>query len=219
MTITVAATSDTLDYDWLRAEVASILHRANLTDQIPKFILLAEKEINRKLRWRLGEVDEPVTLVASERTIALPERFIEQVSLNLTIGGQDNDELTHVMHDQLRINTGTSARPCYWAVNGSNIEFPNPSDANYTLVLRMIKGYSLATTGTNDLMTEQPGIYLYGACYHAAPWMGSDARIPVWKGMFEEALREMNAADARTKGRAPLRTEHVRNRQNIITGQ
>lgn len=208
-------------YTDLKAAVADLLHRTDLTTQIVDFIALAESKINRTLRARLMEVDETVTLAIGTRTIALPARFYEPVSLDLVITGQGNTSLIPLLPEQMAVNDSALAksRPQYYAINGDNITFPNLSDATYSLLFRMVKGYAIATTSTNTLLTNHPEVYLYGAAMYAAPYIKDDKRIPTWKTYFGEALEEIKRIDARTKSAVGLRTElGGGGRQNIITG-
>lgn len=52
-------------YAELQTSVASWLHRADLTSQIPDFITLAESKLNRKLRLRAQETTATGTVSAT----------------------------------------------------------------------------------------------------------------------------------------------------------
>lgn len=209
-------------YTELKASLADWLHRSDLTSQIADFVTLAESEINTELRLRLMEADEALTLTSATRTVALPSRYIEPISLELVISGQSNQELTYRQPQQLAINAaaGSTARPEYWTVNGSNIEFPNLSDATYTLKFRMLKGLDLTATSTNAMLSAYPGLYLYGSLLQAAPYMVNDARIQTWKAMYESLKAKISRKEARSKTLARLVTDlpSVRAQSNIITG-
>ena len=210
------------NYTDLTTSLADWLHRTGLTSQIADFVTLAESEINAELHARPMESDESVTLTISTRTIALPARYIEPISLELVISGQSNESLIYVEPQQLSINAATNAkaRPTYWTVNAANIEFGNLSDATYTLKFRMLKGLALATTTTNDIMTAYPGLYLYGALLQAAVWMANDQRIPTWEAMYSRLLKKVKIKEGRSKALTSLRTDHPSARgwrTNIIT--
>lgn len=209
-------------YTELKASLADWLHRSDLTSQIADFVTLAESEINTELRLRLMEADEALTLTSATRTVALPSRYIEPISLELVIAGQSNQELTYRQPQQLAINAaaGSAARPEYWTVNGSDIEFPNLPDQTYTLKFRMLKGLDLAATSTNALLTAYPGLYLYGSLLQSAPYMVNDARIQTWKAMYESLKAKISHKEARSKTLARLVTDlpSVRAQSNIITG-
>lgn len=210
-------------YTELKASVASWLHRTDLTTQIVDFIDLAEAELNAELHTRLMETDESLSLSSGASTVALPARFVEPISLELVISGQENTTLSYQPRQRLALNaaSGASARPKYWTINGNNIQFPNVSDAAYTLTFRMVKGYDLAATSTNDLLTDYPGLYLYGALIQAAPFLIDDQRIPTWQRMYQTLLAKVKRKESRRHALTSLVTDcpSVPGRQeNIITG-
>lgn len=199
------------NYSDLKTAIADALHRSNLTTKIPDFITLAEASMNRVLRTRTMETDNSLTLSSGSRTVALPSGYEEPISLRLVISGENRDVLTQVMHTQLNINVESSAarRPEFWAINGTNIEFQNLADQTYTLSFRMLaSSWSLSdSTTTNWLLTNHPDLYLYGSLIHAAPYIKDDARIPVWRSFYKEALQEVKNNAARSKSGIKLRTD------------
>lgn len=195
------------NYAELTNSVIDWLHRADLTAQVADFIALAESEINAELKMRLQVVDEDLTLNVTERTIALPARFIEPVSLDLVISGQKNDPLTYRQPQQLGINASLSARPVYWAINGDTVEFANPSDDTYSMVLRMVQGFDIASTTTNSVLTAYPGLYLYGALLQAAPYLVNDQRIQVWQSTYNRVLAKAKRKEGRANALVSLVTD------------
>lgn len=211
-------------YSDLKTSIADILHRADLTTKIPDWIKLCEAAVNRVLRVRVMETDNSLTLTSGARTVALPSGFVEPISLRLVISGEDRELLTQVLPTQLNINTESSSacRPEYWAINGTNIEFPNLADQTYTLSFRMLSSsFALSdSTTTNWLLTNHPDLYFYGSLIHSAPHLGQDARIGTWKGMYLDALREVKNNAARSKAGVALRTDlpvTSRGGYNILT--
>ena len=212
-------------YAELVTSVQDWLHRTDLASQAADFVTLAESEINADVHMRLMEADESVTLTVGTRTIALPSRFIEPISLELELSGQDNDPLIYQPPHRLVINeaSGASSRPRYWTVNGAYLEFPNLSDDTYTLNFRMVKGFDLASTTTNSLLSSYPGLYLYGALLQAAPYMLDDKRILTWRNMYDKLLTKVKQKESRKNALTSLVTDLPVNRtagygRNIITG-
>lgn len=196
-------------YTDLLEAVATWAHRTNLTDQIPDFISLAEDEINTEMRLRLMQVDESLTLASGARTIALPTRYLEPIKLELVISGQDNEQLSYVVPAQMVVNASSDAasQPRYWTINGDTIEFPTLADQAYSINFRMLKGFDIATTLTNALLTSYRGLYLYGALMQAAPYMVNDARIGTWQGMYEKLKAKVAKREGRNQALAKLRTD------------
>jgi len=212
------------NYTDLTTSLADWLHRSGLTNQIADFVTLAESELNADVHTRLMESDESVTLTINTNTIALPSRFIEPISFELVISGQDNIPLTYQPPHRLSYNTASGARcrPQFWTIDGSNIEFPNLSDATYSAVFRMVKGFDLASTSTNALLTAYPGLYLYGSLLQAAPYLRDDNRIPVWQSRYDRLLPKVKRKEGRKNALTSLVTDHPSSgngwRSNIITG-
>lgn len=212
-----------LDYAWLQAEIAAWLHR-DLSARIPTFIVMAESRMNRKLRLRVMESDEPVALASGARTIALPTGYIEPISLGLTISGTPRDYLSYVLPTQLPIDpTSTAAsRPRQFTINGANIEFPKLADQSYAMNFRMLKAFGLSDSATtNWLLTNHPDIYLFGALLEATPYVRDDARIGIWQDRYDRAMSEISNKEARSKVLSRLVTESpLRNRRsfNVISG-
>lgn len=209
------------NYTELQAALADLLHREDLTSQIVDFITLLESELNVDMRMRLMESDESVTLTEGTRTIALPSRYLEPISLELVISGEQNTPLHYLHPAQLPVNesSGAAGRPQYWTVNGANIEVPYLADDTYTMTFRMLKGFDLASTSTNALLTKYPGLYLYGAALQAATWMKDDQRIPLWQSYYDRIKDKANRAEARTKALSTLSTDlPMSRRSNILTG-
>jgi hypothetical protein len=50
------------------------------------------------------------------------------------------------------------------------------------------------TQTTNEILTVYPELYLYGALIEAEPYLVNDERIGIWKGFWDEAVRDINKA-------------------------
>lgn len=210
-------------YPELLTSVQSWLHRADLAAAAADFISLAESELNSEVHTRLMESDESVTLTIATRTIALPSRFIEPISLELVISGQDNIQIDYQPKQRLVINSasGAACRPQYWTINGSNIEVSNLSDATYSMIFRMVKGFAIASTLANTLLTDYPGLYLYGSLLQASQYLKNDARVPAWQSTYTRILNKIRRKESKRNKLISLVTDHpsaVGRVGNIITG-
>jgi len=206
-------------YNELKAEVAKWLQTDALTDEIPNFIQFAEIELNAELQNRDMQVDEQLTLLAGSSTVAIPARFISPISLELVITGEDNTDLQYIRPQDVVKNDAMATRPEYWTINGSYIEFPNPSDQTYSLTFRMLKGYDLATTLTNTLLTKYPLLYLYGALTQGAIYAREDGRIELFNAQYNKVLAKVRQSEARNNRLVTLRTDFISAKSsNIIAG-
>lgn len=209
-------------YTELKAAVADWIHRTDLTSQIVDFITLAEVEINSEFRNRLMETDQTLSLTSDTRTISLPSRYIEPISLDLVITGEEHDQLTYVQPQQLNTyeGSGASTRPNYWTINGANIEFPNLADQTYSVSFRMLRGYDLASTATNTMLDAYPNIYLYGALIQAARWTRDLQLEQIYRNSYETLKQKIKIKEGRSKTLTNLRMEmpSMRSYNNILTG-
>jgi hypothetical protein len=46
------------------------------------------------------------------------------------------------------------------------------------------------------VLTNAPRVYYYGALMEAAAHLKNDKRVPMWAGMLEAAIREVEVADS-----------------------
>jgi hypothetical protein len=210
-------------YTELKASVADWLHRADLTSQVVDFITLAEDELNAKLRLRMMEVDEPLTLSQGSNTVALPSRYLEPILLEIVFpDDRDNKRLAYLSPQQMELFDSSSGRqePDYWTINGSNIEFPEQADQAYTLRFRMLKRLDIAADTTNNLLSNYRGLYLFGALLQATPYMVDDQRIATWQLMYTNLLNKVMAKESRTNVLANLRSDLplTRRHSNIFRG-
>lgn len=194
------------NYVDLKASMADWLHRTNLAAQIPDFIKLAEAVINRRLQIKPQEIDVPLVTVPISRYVALPADYGSPIDLWLEYN-LPRTELVFMLPETLCVNTAVSGQPMQWAIDGSKIAFDRPADLAYPLTFRYVKDFGLSDANpTNDLLRRAPDLYLYGALTQAAPWIRDQTNLPMWDRLFEKAIREVGAENARNKA-VPLRTE------------
>lgn len=208
MTI-VAQAHDSLpprDYYWLKEAVADWLHRDGLIERIPDFIMLAEREINRRLTVTPKEIETQLLTVIGSRHVALPANYGSPVGLWLD-NVAPRRTLTKVTAPQLPVDDATQRAPCYWAIDGKTIAFDAPANEVYPLAFRYLQSLYLSEESpTNDLFERAPDLYLYGALAQSAPYTMSDERLGMWKNEFASLLRSVAAESARDKA-VPLQTE------------
>lgn len=194
------------NYAELRAAVAGWLHRKDLVAQIPDFINLAERSINRIAQVRAMENEITLTLAAGARTVDLPANFTAPIDVRVA-DSASSESLSAVVPEGLPI-TDTAGCPRYWAVDGAKLAVERPADVPRSLVLRYRGGFSLSDDApTNALLAKYPDLYLYGALLQAAPWVRDEAAIGTWQVFYGRAVKEVNATESRARAAAPLRTE------------
>ena len=48
---------------------------------------------------------------------------------------------------------------------------------------------------TNDMLTNNPDVYLYGTLLEAEPFLGNDQRVPLWLAAFQKAVDDIQNQD------------------------
>lgn len=193
------------NYTELRAAVTGWLHRDDLVDQIPDFIDLAERGINRIAQVQAMENTVQLPVAAGARVVALPIGFTSPLAV--WMGSTHRRDLTAALPEQFPASL-TPGRPEYWAIDGTNLAFDCPSDIARTANLRYRGGFKLSDAApTNALLTKYPDIYLYGTLLQSAPWIRDFDSIALWREMYARCVKEINATESRARAVAPLRTE------------
>ena len=176
----------------LKTAVANWLKRNDLTSYIDDFIALAEVRINRDVASfirPLRALESQATGVVNTETLALPTGYAGTKRFSLTIGGSDRvleygtpEQVARFDHDGL---------PVYYTINGSNFHiYPHPV-AGYDYKLDYLKNLDSLSLGANWLITNAPDVYLYGTLLQATPYIKNDKRIPVWEGLYQKALNDL----------------------------
>lgn len=196
-------------YAGLQTTVADWLHRTDLTAQVPDFISLAERVINRRLNIFPREVETPLAAPTLSRFLPLPSDFGQPIAMYLT-DIDPREQLTYILPAQMNVDESAALRPVYWAVDGTNIAFESKSDQSYTMTLRYQQNTLLSDVAPmHATFARYPDLYLYGALAQAAPYIRDDARWPSWAANFKSLLREAAQDASMTTGDAELRTELV----------
>jgi len=200
-------------YAELQTAVASWLHRD--VSQIVDFITLAEKRINSLLDSRIAEVDGTLTATISSRYITLPAGYMRPVGLWMTTYNP-RIEMKYFIPGDLNVST-TDGQPRQYTIDGGNIAFDCPNDAAYTFTFRYKKGYDIASTSTNDILTNYPSLYLYGTLVEACMLTREDPTM--FEQRFQGALEEAMRTEYKNTANATIISEMVTSdQQRILSG-
>ena len=194
-------------YTELQSAVAAWLDRSDLTSRIPEFVAIAEARIARKLRIREMETESDVTLVGGTRTAAVPTGFreVRRVYLN----SSPVSELQYMTPQDywVRHTSVSTGRPVVFTVEGANFLFGPIPDSSYTAKVLHYKALDALSSSAHAVFTANPDVYLYGALLAAAPFLHNDKRIGVWKGLFDEALMELEIQNSKHAGPLVMRDD------------
>jgi hypothetical protein len=209
-------------YAELQAALAGLLGRTDLTGQIPDFIALFEADFDGRPdtathRRRVCRSSAEIT----GEYEALPGGFMGVQSIALDgepvrrLEYIDPDTMVRLIEDRDAwdqvnwVGAGGAAAPKYYTVVGTEIRFFPAPRATYTCWLTVYERLERLseTSPSNWLLSYFPQVYLYGAALHSAPYLSDDARLAVWRELYEDAVAKCAASDPMQTGRLPLRTE------------
>ena len=182
----------------LKTAAANWLDRSDLTDRIPEFIALAEARFNRILRTRdMETVSTAISTAAGTREYSLPTGFVQMKEFHLT-----TDPLTPLAYItpemMTRIWAGSGqGKPEVFTIIADNVRLgPNP-DAVYTTSMLYYKTFTALSDSatTNDMLTNNPDVYLYGTLLEAEPFIMNDQRVQLWGMAFEKAIGDIQNQD------------------------
>jgi hypothetical protein len=187
-------------YAELQASIADWLNRQDLTAVIPSFISLAEADINRALRdYRM---EKRSTAQVDAQYSALPSDWVETIRAQI-VGDTSRLELVSdgALADMRAARNDAGGKPTHYAHTAGGLElFPTP-DAEYTVeIVYFAKVPALSVTATtNWLLSAAPDVYLYGALTQSAPYLKDDQRAPIWAGLYQNAITNLNTASERAR--------------------
>ena len=181
----------------LKTATANWLDRSDLTDRIPEFIALAEARF-RELRIREMEtVSTAISTVAGTREYSLPTGFVQMKEFHLT-----TDPLTPLAYITPEMMTrlwagSAQSKPQVFTTIADNVRLGPGPDSVYTTSMLYYKTFTALSDSatTNDMLTNNPNVYLYGTLLEAEPFIMNDQRIPIWLGAFEKAMASIQNQD------------------------
>lgn len=188
-------------YTELLTAVDNWTHRADLSARTPEFIALAEQRIymgskdpqfpSRPLR--IKDMEEQDTGNASSGAIAYPTGYLSTIRLYITTNGVKRSLRYKSGFDLAEYESNSGNSVYYGRANGTLIV--GPTTAAYTH--DYYKRFDALTSGapTNWLLTNAPGIYLYGVLVEAMPFMGKDAKLATWYRMFVASINSLQGMD------------------------
>jgi len=188
-------------YAELQTAVANWLDRDDLTARIPEFIALAEARYNRELRIRKMETTATDTTVGGTRSYALPTGWLQGRNMQLNTDPITPLEyLTPEMMDRLWAGS-TTGKPLTFTIIGDNYLLGPAPDSAYTVELVYYKKFTALSDSatTNDMLTDNPDVYLYASLLEAEPFLANDARVQLWMAAFKEAITNIQNADSQDR--------------------
>lgn len=185
------------NYTDLKATVASYLGRADLTNQIPDFITLAELRLSRDIRTRKLLKSVTTTMTGGDPTIGLPSDFLEL--RDIYVEATPRITVTYMSPSAFSRDARTtdSGRPVFYTVLGQEFQFAPIPDTNYTVeMLYYFKPVAMSVSvASNEFMANYPDALLYATLAEAEPYLMNDGRVQTWAAMYDRAIARINTSD------------------------
>jgi len=187
------------NYANLKASIQTWSKREDVADKIDDFLDMCEYEIYSNsvepLRIRSMVQLETSATSTTLRTQSLPTGFLEARRFDLTVSSQ-RCPLGYITPDAQYIRTSTGTPGNYTITN--QIEYDVIPDQAYVTNISYygkLTALSAANT-TNDILTNHPNIYLYGALSVLYTWAENDEEAGKYKTLFLQSIAGANNADA-----------------------
>lgn len=183
-----------MNYDSLKADIASYLSRTDLTADIPGFIERAEAFLFRELV--LSDLETSTSGTTSGGVITLPADFGEVRRLTVTSYGLERTLDYKTPHDN---HTGDGRAPTSYSFEGGALRLFPEAGTGYPYVLYYTPKLTAlsATNTTNWLTTNAPDLYLYACALEGAKHVKDDEEIARCSGMLPALLSSVQAYSRR----------------------
>jgi hypothetical protein len=186
----------------LKTSVANYLNRDDLTSVIPDFITLTENRINRELRSRANVTRVTTTTTSGTDIYDFPADLIELRSVSY-VSGSTKNALSYMTPESGTREYGTTANgtPRAYSSLGKVLKLIPTPDAAYTIELiyyNQLASLSDSRT-TNNILTEFPALYLYGACLEGAIFLNDSDEITRFDAIFNRTLSDIQQSEEKAR--------------------
>lgn len=201
--------ADLTTYKGLCAVVADYLGRDDLTEQIPTFIRLAEKRIERELRLRVMERRSVATVDAGDLGASLPNNrepgawtvFLEMRDVSWRTPDKQVYSMTYMPPDHYREASMKQGIPRQYTIIGDKVFFECVPDAPGELLLTYYA--EIPPLGEkqpdNAVLLTAPDVYLYATLTEAAPYTRGSAPAEQWARLYGAAKQKLEASEQRAR--------------------
>ncbi len=195
-------------YATLKTQVASYLHRSDLTTTIiPEAIASGEERIYNDLRIASMEAAYSQAIVSGK--VTMPTGFLEWKSLYVDTNPVQKLERRDVewiyTNYPFRASGGI---PKFFAREASNIIFAPAPDSNYTIKGTYYKRLTaLSDSNTSNWFIENaPYLLLYASLCECAGYTQDKDNIDLWEKRYEMLAQRLKNTDRRESGSGSILT-------------
>ncbi len=192
------------NFENLKASIENWSHRNDVKGIIDDFIQLCEAEMYSNpianLRVRSMEQTAQVSTVITQGFIDLPVNFLEQRRLDIILDDGATVTLDYKTPEQMNIDLTQTGRPIFFTIT-DQILFDRLPDQIYKIKFYYFGKLPAldSTNNTNDILTKNPNIYLYGSLRALNQFANDNEEEIKNFDRFIKAIQGANATDR--KGR------------------
>lgn len=192
-------------YATLKSDVASFLHKSNLTDVIPTFVRLAESRIRTDIR--VPAMQTMTDLTISGQSVSLPANFLDPIRLYLNVAYQRDLMFRPPNVFYTSQENERSGNPTIYTIEGQSIKFaPTPTDSPTAKLLYWAAWDVLSSdSDTNWLMTNHYPVYLYATLAEGSSYLEDDQQAQKWGALYSTAVQSVNRRSKWSMAAAPLK--------------
>jgi hypothetical protein len=140
---------------------------------------------------RASSMQQPLTGVVASNAVTLPDRCLALEIVWFDPAKPLEVVTENELRDKAQWNHGGDVRQCAQA--GETLIFgPDASDGAVIGGRFYQRPADIKTGGLNTTFNRYPELFLFGALAESAPFLGEDARIPMWEAMFARWLSRAN---------------------------
>lgn len=200
--------ADLTSFKGLCEAVAEWLGRDDLTAQIPTFIQLAEKRLNRELRLRVMERRAETDVQAFQDAVPLPWRreagnwdvFMEMRDLVWQDKDGTRRNLTYAPPDEYAVTRAAGLPRQYTIIGRDLFLLPAPDVAGKLALTYYAEIPPLGPKQPdNAVLLTAPDVYFYATLLESVPFTRGSAPAELWGQFFSGAKNKLDAAEQRAR--------------------
>lgn len=194
----------TMTYNSLLTDLRNYIERgftaasdAQVYEQLPRLITLAERRIARDLKIE-GFIQAVTTpLQVGVAVYEKPDRWRDTISMRLVGGGQLFARSYEFLRSYWPVEATTSTPEYYADYNYANwLLAPTPNAATTLEILYYEQPEFLGDSVQSNWLTDYaPDLLLYAALLETMPFLKNDERINTWQAMYDRAAGSLSNED------------------------
>lgn len=174
----------------LNTAIANWANRTDLTAQIPDFVRLAEARMvsdfsENGLQFKLAET-ETITTDANPKALDSGYRG----TIMAYIDANPKIVLDYMTPDDFfsRYLSDQTGKPKAYTIRQQNMHFGPEADDSYSVIHWFLKMPDIATDTTNEILTNYPNLYLFGALSELHAYLRDEKERLYWEGRYQQAV-------------------------------